>query len=217
MARRGLVIVLASLVAVPSAFGGQKAVKPDRPAINRAARRVHPGRRRAEGPEARLAARRRRRARRLATASGSRATRRFRPTRRRARRSTAGSSTTPIRATSASTSCCSRGTRSMGAWSFRAEAQKLGGSWKITTWYPVASSRRPGRRRRCNGPADLGPGAAPRRLRRREPPRRVGARDSGRASSARSSLGALAFAGTRWWRRRQRVRAIERAHSASDR
>jgi hypothetical protein len=28
---------------------------------------------------------------------------------------------------------------SLGAWSFRAEAQKLHGQWRITTWYPVAT------------------------------------------------------------------------------
>ena len=47
-----------------------------------------------------------------------------------------------------------------GAWSFRAEAQKLGGTWKITSWYPVAEFAPPGQAGRVNGPADLGAGAA---------------------------------------------------------
>ena len=29
--------------------------------------------------------------------------------------------------------------RDLGAWSFRAEAKKIGGKWKITTFYPVAT------------------------------------------------------------------------------
>jgi hypothetical protein len=99
---------------------------------------------------------------------------------------------------------------SLGAWSFRAEAQKLGGKWKITTWYPVAEYAPPGQTQRVNGPADLGAGGA------------------ASASASESRLGAwvlaipvafmgalifaaLAFAGTRWWRRRKRVRAIERS------
>ena len=102
-----------------------------------------------------------------------------------------------------------------GAWSFRAEAQKLGGTWKITSWYPVAEFAPPGQAGRVNGPADLGAGAA------------------ASAASGESRLspwvlaapiaflgalvvGAIAVVGVRSWRRRQRVRAIEQL-LASDR
>jgi hypothetical protein len=101
--------------------------------------------------------------------------------------------------------------RKLGAWSFRAEAQKIKGEWKITTWYPVATYAPPlaGKTQTVNGPNDLGPG-------------------NGAASSTTPkgrlapwvlaipglailalALGALAFAGARWLKRRKRVRAIE--------
>jgi hypothetical protein len=101
--------------------------------------------------------------------------------------------------------------RKLGAWSFRAEAQKLGGRWKITTWYPVATYAPPiaGKTQTVLGPNDLGPG-------------------NGAASATTSNgrlapwvlaipglallalaLGALGFAGARWAKRRRRVRAIE--------
>ena len=47
--------------------------------------------------------------------------------------------------------------RSLGAWSFRAEAQRLGGRWKITTWYPVATYAPPGKIQTVLGPNDRGP------------------------------------------------------------
>src|SRR5256885_4504872 len=47
-------------------------------------------------------------------------------------------------------------TASLGAWSFRAEAQKIHGRWKITTWYPVATFAPPGRTQTVLGPNDLG-------------------------------------------------------------
>jgi hypothetical protein len=98
--------------------------------------------------------------------------------------------------------------RKMGAWSFRAEAQKIDGRWRITTWYPVAEYAPPGQVQRVNGPADLGPGG-------------------GSASTGESRLGAwvlaipgvvllvivfgvLMFVGVRWRRQRKRVREIER-------
>jgi hypothetical protein len=98
--------------------------------------------------------------------------------------------------------------RKMGAWSFRAEAQKIGGTWKITTWYPVAEYAPPGQAGRVNGPNDLGPGG-------------------GSASTGESRLGAwvlaipgvvllvlltgvLTFVLVRWRRQRKRVREIER-------
>jgi hypothetical protein len=46
--------------------------------------------------------------------------------------------------------------KSLGAWSFRAEAQKLNGQWKITTWYPVATFAPPGKTQTVLGPNDLG-------------------------------------------------------------
>jgi hypothetical protein len=101
----------------------------------------------------------------------------------------------------------------MGAWSFRAEAQKLGGRWRITTWYPVAEYAPPGAVGRVNGPADLGPG------------------NGGSADAGQSRLGAwvlaipgvvllalllgvLSFVGVRWRRQRRRVREIERLLAA---
>lgn len=105
--------------------------------------------------------------------------------------------------------------RKTGAWSFRAEAQKIRGTWKITTWYPVAEFAPPGQTQRVNGPADLGPGGGA----------------SASSSEARlgawvlaipaAALGAIAlavvlYAGIRWSRRRRRVREIERL-LASDR
>jgi hypothetical protein len=48
-------------------------------------------------------------------------------------------------------------TRSLGAWSFRAEARKIDGKWRITTWYPVATFAPPGQTETVLGPNDLGP------------------------------------------------------------
>src|SRR4051812_45304061 len=48
-------------------------------------------------------------------------------------------------------------TRSLGAWSFRAEAQKIHGKWRITTWYTVATFAPPGQTETVLGPNDLGP------------------------------------------------------------
>ena len=217
MARRGLVIVLASLVAVPSAFGGPEGRQAGPPGDQPAARRVHSGGRRAEGPETRLAARRRRRARRCSY--------------RQWLTGNTSVQTYPAKGTAFhgwilnysypgdvgfDILLQSRNPK-QGAWSFRAEAQKLGGRWKITTWYPVAEFAPPGQTQRVNGPADLG------RRRRRVRLQRA------KAASAPWVLAIpvavhrrvdrsahSAFAGTRWWRRRKRVRAIERS-LASDR
>jgi hypothetical protein len=103
-------------------------------------------------------------------------------------------------------------TRSLGAWSFRAEAQKIHGHWKITTWYPVATFAPPGRTQTVLGPNDLG------------------AADSASAGSGSdhgrlgawvlalpiAAIGAVALlglgiAGSRALKRRSRVRAIERS------
>jgi hypothetical protein len=101
-------------------------------------------------------------------------------------------------------------TRSLGAWSFRAEAQRIHGRWKITTWYPVATFAPPGQTQTVLGPNDLGaansasaPGAERGRLGSwvlALPIAFVGA----------IALGAFGFAGSRAARRRAKVRAIER-------
>jgi hypothetical protein len=95
-----------------------------------------------------------------------------------------------------------------GAWSFRAEAQKIGGAWKMTTWYPVATFAPPGKTATVLGPNDIGP-------------------SNGSAFAVTSRLsaawlllpgavvglaiaGALGFALAVGFRRRARVRAIER-------
>lgn len=103
----------------------------------------------------------------------------------------------------------------MGAWSFRAEAQKIGGSWKITTWYPVAEFAPPGQTQRVNGPADLGPGGG---ASASSSEARLGAWVLAIPAVALGviALGVLGFFTVRWSRRRKRVREIERL-LASDR
>lgn len=98
---------------------------------------------------------------------------------------------------------------SLGAWSFRAEAEKIRGEWRITTWYPVATYAPPGRTQTVVGPADFG------------------SSDSAAGGSGRGRLGpwvlalpvvflgavalvAVGFAGSRVLRQRRRVRDIER-------
>jgi hypothetical protein len=104
--------------------------------------------------------------------------------------------------------------RSLGAWSFRAEAQKIRGQWKITTWYPVATFAPPGRTQTVLGPNDLGSadGAS------------ASGVDHGRLGSwvlalpiafvGAIALGAFGFAGSRAAKRRAKVRAIERELAA---
>jgi hypothetical protein len=104
----------------------------------------------------------------------------------------------------------------MGAWSFRAEAQKIGGSWKITTWYPVAEYAPAGKAGRVNGPNDLGPsnGAAAAST--------TGARLGAwvlavpAAAVVAIGLGVFGFFAVRWRRQRRRVRELEQL-LASDR
>jgi hypothetical protein len=102
-------------------------------------------------------------------------------------------------------------TRSLGAWSFRAEAQRIRGSWRITTWYPVATFAPPGKTQTVVGPNDFG------------------SADSGASGAgAGSRLGpwvlvlpiafvggialvAIGLAGSRALKRRARVREIERS------
>jgi opacity protein-like surface antigen len=100
---------------------------------------------------------------------------------------------------------------SLGAWSFRGEARRIHGRWRITTWYPVATFAPPGRTQTVLGPNDLG-----------------AANSAAAGAGASSRLGswvllvpvagigtvavlALAFAGVRWARRRGRVREIRRS------
>jgi len=99
-------------------------------------------------------------------------------------------------------------TSKLGAWSFRAEAQKIGGRWRITTWYPVAEFAPPHARGQVVGPNDFGPGGG------------SGAAESSRLGSwvlilpgaalGLLALGALAFVGVRWVRRRGRIRELQR-------
>jgi hypothetical protein len=102
-------------------------------------------------------------------------------------------------------------TPSLGAWSFRAEAQKLGGQWRITTWYPVATFAPPGKTQTVLGPNDLGPAngaAAP-------------GTDRGRLGAwvlalpmavlAAIAITAAAFVGSRALKQRARVREIQRS------
>jgi hypothetical protein len=103
-------------------------------------------------------------------------------------------------------------TRSLGAWSFRGEAQRIHGQWRITTWYPVATFAPPGRTQTVLGPNDLGANSAA-----------TGSGDHGRLGPWVLALpigvvGAIAllaagFAGSRALRRRARIRAIEQSLS----
>jgi len=99
--------------------------------------------------------------------------------------------------------------RKMGAWSFRAEAQKINGSWKIVTWYPVAEFAPPGAAGRVNGPADLG---ASNGSSASAPESRLGAWVLAIPVAALGTIlvGVLLFLGLRWRKQRKRVREIER-------
>jgi len=101
--------------------------------------------------------------------------------------------------------------RDLGAWSFRAEAKKIGGKWKITTFYPVATFAPPGRTQTVLGPNDLGAANSA----------ASAGTDESRLGSwvlllpvaalAAIALGAAAFVGSRWLRQRNRVREIQRS------
>jgi hypothetical protein len=101
--------------------------------------------------------------------------------------------------------------RKIGAWSFRGEAQKIGGRWKITTWYPVATFAPPGRTQTVLGPNDLGAANSA----------SAAGTDRARLGSwvlllpglglAALALGAIAFALQRWLRQRSRVRELQRS------
>ena len=99
--------------------------------------------------------------------------------------------------------------RSLGAWSFRAEAQKLGGRWRITTWYPVATFAPPGKTQTVLGPNDLGASN--------------GSSTAGGSSRLGSwvlllpalfigaiAVGGVAIAFTRWSRTRSHTREVQR-------
>ena len=102
----------------------------------------------------------------------------------------------------------------VGPWSIRAEAQKLGGKWRITTWYVVAQFAPRGKKAAVIGPNDFGPAGAPGLS-------TVKGRVPGWVLILPLvALGILAllggaYAGVRWLRRRSRIRAIERDLSAS--
>jgi len=100
---------------------------------------------------------------------------------------------------------------SVGAWSFRAEAKKLGGKWKITTWYPVATFAPPGRTQTVLGPNDLG--AANSAAQAGTENSRLGSWVLALpiAALAAIALGIAAFVGSRWLRQRSRVREIQRS------
>ena len=209
MTRWGLVIVLVALVTVPSAFGGQQPVRPDRPAINRLLdefipavveqRDLKKGWQLVGGVERVVSYRQ--------WLAGNTSVQSY-PAKGTAfhgwilNYSYPGDVGFDILLQSRNPK--------QGAWSFRAEAQKLGGRWKITTWYPVAEYAPPGQTQRVNGPADLGAGGAASASASES---RLGAWVLAIPVAFMGALifGALAFAGTRWWRRRKRVRAIERS------
>jgi hypothetical protein len=100
--------------------------------------------------------------------------------------------------------------KSLGAWSFRAEAEKIGGRWKITTWYTVATYAPAGQTQTVVGPNDFLAGnasAAPGSDKARLRPWVL--------ATPFAFLGALALVGvgiggSRALKRRSRIRAIER-------
>jgi hypothetical protein len=101
--------------------------------------------------------------------------------------------------------------RKLGAWSFRAEAKKIHGTWKITTWYPVATFAPPGQTQTVLGPNDLGaansasaPGTESSRLGAWVLVLPV-------AALGAIALGVAAFVGSRWLRQRSRVRELQRS------
>jgi hypothetical protein len=104
-------------------------------------------------------------------------------------------------------------TRSLGAWSFRAEAQKIHGTWRITTWYPVATFAPPGQTQTVLGPNDLGANSAA----------AGSGTEHGRLGAwvlvlpvafiGGIALLAVSIASTRALKRRARIREIERSLS----
>jgi hypothetical protein len=99
----------------------------------------------------------------------------------------------------------------VGAWSFRGEAQKIHGTWKITTWYAVATYAPPDRTQTVLGPNDLGPGngSASASVPKGRLDPWVLALPVG--SVAAIALGAVGFALVRSARQRSRVRELQRS------
>jgi hypothetical protein len=101
-------------------------------------------------------------------------------------------------------------TNKVGPWSFRAEARKIDGKWRITTWYVVAQFAKRGQKAAVLGPNDFGPGSGSNQL----------SDIKGRVPSwvlilPLVAIGVvllllLAFGGLRYLRRRSRIREIER-------
>ncbi len=211
---RGLAVIALALMLAPSALGDPRTVKPDRPAINRLLDEFVPavveqkdlkrGWQLVGGVSRAVTYRQ--------WLSGNTSVQTY-PA--KGTRSTAGSSTTRIPGDIGFDLLLQSRNPKQGAWSFRAEAQKLGGRWKITSWYPVAEFAPPGQAGRVNGPADLGAGAAASAAagESRLPPWVLA---TPVAVDRRARVGALGFAAVRWQRRRRKVRAIEQL-LASDR
>jgi hypothetical protein len=106
--------------------------------------------------------------------------------------------------------------KSLGPWSFRAEAQKIHGHWKITTWYPVATYAPAGQTQTVLGPNDLGPanGSASASTPNGRLPPWVLVLPVGLLAAI--ALGCAGYGVTRWARQRSRVRELRRS-LASDR
>lgn len=99
---------------------------------------------------------------------------------------------------------------SLDAWSFRAEAKRIGGTWKIASWNPIATFAPLGQRARVVGPNDLQPVTAgqPGNLHAiwlLVPVALVGG----------TALAAIAFGVARMLRIRARVREIQRTLESS--
>jgi hypothetical protein len=103
-------------------------------------------------------------------------------------------------------------TKSLGPWSFRGEAKKVHGTWKIVDWYPVAEFQPVGKAARVDGPNDFSPAA------------RGGLTGSSNhlwylwivpSAVGALLLGLLAWGVQHRLRQRSRVRAIERTLAGS--
>ena len=102
-------------------------------------------------------------------------------------------------------------TKDLGPWSFRGEAKKIHGVWKIVSWYPVATFAPAGQTQTVLGPNDLGPAN--------------GSSAPGVANGRLGAwvlltpvlalgllgLGVASVVGTRWAKRRSRVRELKRS------
>ena len=101
--------------------------------------------------------------------------------------------------------------KDLGPWSFRAEAKKIHGVWKIVSWYPVATFAPTGQTQTVLGPNDLGPANGS----------SAAGVPNGRLGSwvlltpvlalGLLGLGVASVVGTRWAKRRSRVRELKRS------